>query len=40
MSKNNLRAKLTAEGSNVVPTKGYFYIKGYIRKEKVKEYNI
>ena len=24
----------------MVPTKGYYYIKGYIREEKVKEYDI
>ena len=40
MSKIDLRHKLSAEGLNVVPTKKYYYVKGYIREEKVKKYDI
>ena len=37
ISKSDLRNKLTSEGLFVVKIKGYFYIKGYSREEKIKE---
>jgi len=37
ISKSDLRKKLTDEGLNVVKVKGFFYVKGYKREEKIKE---
>ena len=37
ISKSDLRKKLTDEGLNVIATKGYYYVKGYKREEKIKE---
>ena len=40
MSKKDLRDKLTGEGLSIVCIKGYYYVKGFIREEKIKEYDV
>ena len=40
MSKKDLRDKLTGEGLCIVCIKGYYYVKGFIREEKIEEYNL
>ena len=37
ISKKDLRGKLSMEGLNVVANKGYYYIKGFKREEKVRD---